>query len=214
MVKIFAVHSSHCILKNGVPNRDFIVKVNLNSLPKCKYSENCLAENRFLYYLATRHELINEEYIGILSGRYKYKYPKSCMMQHLHLLSYKRDEILVPCPTEDWYSHSERSHPGMRHLVDELCERNMFKKEGSSFYSNNFICHRDVMIDFLRWWLENFEYFYGKYDNKFSFGSTYELYQKNLHPSYFYERLTVAYFANSGLKVRQIPSADRHTKLL
>lgn len=213
MVKIFVVHSSNCVLKNSVPNCDFIKKVNLQFVPG-KHMHNSLAENRFLHHLATHTEMIDHEFVGVMSGRYSQKYPKKCRLRHLNLLKYARDEVKAPCTVDDWYSHSERSHPGMGKLIDELCERNGFAKTGTSFYSNNFICHREVMKGFLAWWIENFEYFHRKYDDKFDFGSNYSLYNKELHPSYFYERLTVAYFANQNLKIVEIPSGESHTKLL
>lgn len=212
MVKIFVVHSSNCVLKNSVPNCDFIKKFNLQFVPG-KHRQNSLAENRFLHHLALNQSLLDSEYVGVMSGRYAEKYPRATRLSHLNLVRYRPEEVVAPCVVEDWYSHSERSHPGMRRLLDELCERNGFRNCGRSFYSNNFVCHRDVMKKFLSWWLENFEYFHGKYEDKFDFGSTYELYNKDLHPSYFYERLTVSYFANQNLVVKEMPPDDHHTKL-
>jgi hypothetical protein len=211
-IKIFVIHNEEEVLNKVVSNK-FIKKINLNNLElNEKYKTNKLAENRFLIYLSNNKGILADyDYIGICSASWDYKYEtdkEDSTVLRLEkvpeLVKYfKKNFIYVPAPIkENWYERSIYSHAGMEIYIDELLERNKFKKTGSSFYSNNFICKRSILINFLDWWRKEFDYFFEKYECEYEYDSeNCQNYKENVNCAYFYERITLAYFANKNYNI-------------
>ncbi len=211
-IKIFVLHNEEEVLNKAVSNT-FIKKINLNNLElNEKYKTNKLAENRFLIYLSNNISILeNCDYIGICSASWDKKYKTDQEFSDVlklekvpNLVKYfKKNVIYVPAPIkENWYEKSIYMHEGMEVYIDELLKRNNFKKKGSSFYSNNFICKRSILIEFLKWWKKEFDYFFEKYECEYKYDSqNCPNYKENVNCAYFYERITVAYFANKSYNI-------------
>lgn len=211
-IKIFVLHNEEEVLNKVVSNK-FIKKINLNNLElNEKYKTNKLAENRFLIYLSNNTSILEDcDYIGICSASWDEKYKtneESSAVLKLEKVpdlvkSFKKNFIYVPAPIkENWYEKSIYNHEGMEVYIDELLKRNNFKKTGSSFYSNNFICKRSILIEFLKWWKKEFDYFFEKYKCEYEYDSeNCPNYKENVNCAYFYERITVAYFANKNYNI-------------
>ena len=212
-MKLFVVHTHVCTLK-FVPKLSFIQKHDLNQLQMDRFTENCLAENRMLYYLSQNTHLLDDIHVGLASARWNEKY--RCMRVHqLQLLKPDEETVYAAEPTDRWYDDSESNHPGMQGYMHEIMDRNGWKDtSGLSFYSNNFVCHRNTMMAFLKWWVDNFQHFYAKHNNQFHFNNNYRRYNPKLHQAYFYERLTILYFANQKYKIKPIGNIEGHIKLL
>jgi len=209
-LKIFVLHNEKNYL-NKIKDNDFIEKINLNYLSLNNiYQRNELAENRFFIHLANNISMIeNFEFIGIASARWNEKYKvyqeKQIMpIEEIHLGydKFKNNSVYVAAPIYDWYKESCHQHDGMNFYIDELLERNNFKKLGMSFYSNNFVCKKNIMIEFLKWWKKEFDYFFSKYGINYDYDSSnFSDFKEHVNCAYFYERLTLAYFANQKYEI-------------
>jgi len=211
-IQIFVIHNEEELL-NKVNSNKFIKKINLDNLELDeKYKNNQLAENRFLIHLSNNTSLLSDcEYIGICSASWnsKYKtneeYSSVFKLENLPELvsNFKKSFIYAPALVEEsWYEESICNHVGMEVYIDELLKRNNFKKTGTSFYSNNFICKKSILIEFLKWWRKEFDYFFEKYEYKYEYDSEQcPNYKPHVNCSYFYERLTIAYFANKNYNI-------------
>lgn len=207
---VFVLHNDKNYL-NNIKNIEFIEKVNLNYLSLNQaYQRNELAENRFLIYLSNNNAIFdNYEYVGIASARWNEKYDvytKKTILPieevGIGIEKFKKNHIYVPAPIKDWYHESCHFHEGMNFYLDEILQRNNFKKEGMSFYSNNFIARKDIMVEFLKWWRKEFDYFFGKYGLDYDYDSTnFSDYKEHVNCAYFYERLTISYFANKKYEI-------------
>lgn len=209
-LKIFVLHNDENYL-NKIKVNKHIEKINLNNLSINKiHSRNELAENRFMSYLANNLSIIQKyEYIGIASARWNEKYKvykekKVMPIEEVPLVydEFKKSNVYVAAPISNWYSESCDNHKGIDVYINELLERNKFKKTGMSFYSNNFICTKKTMVDFLKWWIKEFNYFFEKYGTKYNYdSSSFIEYKENVNCAYFYERLTISYFANKKYNI-------------
>lgn len=200
---------------NSVDDKLHIKKINLNSLKideKYKEIEDELCENRF--YLSKEYEKTNTPYIGLGSARWNEKYPYQIQLEKLPKLHYELHPRIVWAaqPTDrHWAEQSEYLHKGMMKYIKELADRkSMYIVAGRSFWSNNFICHKDVFYDFIEFWWDSYNYLYDKYKLDFDF-ETYE--NHNLKPAYLLERITVLYFSNRyDLVIKKIEE-HKHEKM-
>lgn len=209
-LKIFVLHSDKNYL-NKIKDNAFIEKVNLNYLSLSKvHQRNELAENRFFIYLYNNLSIIeNYEFICIASARWNEKYKVYSEKQilpieeiHVGYEKFKNNTVYVAAPIYDWYKESCEQHEGMNFYIDELLKRNNFKRLGMSFYSNNFLCKKNILIDFLKWWKKEFDYFFDKYGIDYDYDSSnFSEYKEHVNSAYFYERLTLAYFANKKYEI-------------
>ncbi len=211
-LQLFVIYHDEAVLER-IPDRRFIKKYVLDSLDT-EYQIPSIAENRFLYFLSTNRHFIHTEHVGIAAASWNRKYrraePPIPPIESLDHYPPAHNEVLVAAKVNHWYAASERCHPGIRLLIDEICSRNGFRTTGDSFWSNNFICERQVMLDFLLWWNKEFVHFFSKYGEKPPFSNAWNGYKAWLHPAYFYERLTIAYFANQRhLTIRQLNHVNR-----
>jgi len=214
-LKIFVLHNDENYLKKIKVNKHIEI-INLNKLSGNKiYRINALAENRFIWYLANNLSIVGKyEYIGIASARWNEKYKvdtekKVIPIEKVPSLhdKFKKSSVYVAAPISNWYNESCENHIGINVYMDELLERNKFKKTGISFYSNNFICTKSIMIDFLRWWIKEFNYFFEKYGINYNYDSyNFQNHKMHVNCAYFYERLTISYFANKKYNVVKLNS--------
>ena len=213
-IKLFVIHNDENLL-NSIPSSKFIKKINLNNLElEPKYQNNALAENRFLIHLSNNTSLVRDyDYVGICSASWNKKYKVNHRDSDVFALekipelvdNFKKNSIYVPAHVRDWYEETINNHIGMEIYLDELLKRNNFKNYGDSFYSNNFICKKSLLIEFLKWWRNEFNYFFDKYKYEYDFDSeSCPNYKAHVNCSYFYERLTVTYFANKSYKIIQL----------
>jgi hypothetical protein len=213
-VIIFALHNEQKIL-NTIHAGPSVKKINLNDLDlQPKYANNSLAENRFFIYLSKNINILKDyDYIGVCSASWDFKYKtlnKNSNVIEFQKISELAEEledpfIYVPSLVEDWYNESIFNHAGIEVYIDELLKRNNFISTGNSFYSNNFICKKSIFINFIKWWKVEFDYFFEKYRYTYHYNSeNYENYKPDVNCSYFYERLTIAYFANKKYNIFQL----------
>ncbi|MBA3884334.1 MAG: hypothetical protein H0X67_01225 [Acidobacteria bacterium] len=102
----------------------------------------------------------------------------------------------------DWPEAADIEHPGLTLLVYEMMDTFRLKR-GGAFFANNWCMHRTLVPEFLERWRRMFWHFHGKYgtDLPFNIGR----HQEHRKGSYFYERVTMAIFADMGLQLRQVP---------
>lgn len=209
---LYVIHNEESYLNKIVAN-DSIKKFNLNKLSLDKiYQRNELAENRFLIYLSKNLHLLEKyDYIGICAASWneKYKTHENQVLPIEKINTYadkfKKGIVYVAAPVFTWYEETINNHQGMEVYLKELLERNNFKKNGTSFYSNNFVCSKRIMIDFLKWWKIEFEYFFKKHGINYSYNSSnFSNYKPHVNCAYFYERLTISYFANKKIDILKL----------
>ena len=211
---IFVLHNEQKFL-NSIYDEKSLKKINLNDLKlEPKYADNSLAENRFFIYLSENIDILNNyDYIGVCSASWNFKYKTLNENSNVVRLEkipelaedFKNSFIYVPSFVKDWYNESIFNHAGIEVYIEELLKRNNFKKTGNSFYSNNFICKKSIFINFIKWWKVEFDYFFKKYRYTYYYNSeNYQNYKHHVDCSYFYERLTIAYFANKKYNIFQL----------
>lgn len=189
---------------DAIPERPFFRKVHLAELPIGEYQTNQLSEMR--YFLSDIP--LDSEYVGMCSARWNEKYPDNVPLEEINQLPLAADVIWVgELTSANWAAFSEWVHPGMMVYLKELEEVSGLRMmAGPAFWSNNFICHRKVFEDFLGKWRSMFDAMYALHQYTFSFGNKadrYPIYDITRHASYFYERLTLLYFANHP-ELRQV----------
>lgn len=197
--KIFVIYHDKQVLDSIQSDN----KILLGDLPIGEFQINALAENRFLWFLSNNINLINTDFIGIAAASWNTKYSIK-KIEELKNIQIQKNQVFVADKVANWYNASENCHPGMGKLIKEICQRNKFKIKGDSFWSNNFICHAEIMKNFLEWWRKEFLFFFEKYKIDPPFTNKWPHYKPNLHCAYFFERLTVTYFANQPLNIIQI----------
>lgn len=195
-----------------VPDRPFLHKVNLNTLPIGKFQDNQLSESRI--YLS---ELIKEpcEYIGFTSYSWGHRNPELPRLQKLNLLDYQPDVVYYARATEmNWLHRYYSWNPGVEKYMEEIAkEFGLSKTNYPAPLSNNFMCHWDVFQKFHSKWMEVFMYLYDKYPPdklEFEIG----LQDPSRHAGYLYEYITVLVFASmSGLRFQKVKLSPTKVKL-
>lgn len=202
---IFVMHTDKTLLDRVHP-RNFIRKINLNELELGDLSANCLCENRI--YISNLHDTPHE-YIGFASARWNYKYPHVLPLEDLYMLEPKlhpRKIFVASKTSDDWFYSSEHYHAGIGDIIYDLAEYMGIKvHHRPSFWSNNYICHRDVFNEFIIFWRKAFHYLYDRFNTDPPIGiGTGE--SPALKVAYLLERITTAYFAQADLEIEQIRS--------
>lgn len=179
-----------------ISNSSFLTKINLNEINTGIYSDNQLAESRIFFNDLPLQQ--NVDYLGFATYQWNKKFKNSCKVENLYLLEKHLKPNIVWCPCKSkvhWSITSEWDHPGMFALLYELSDLMQMNLEKESFYCNCFICHKDVYLDFICYFKEAFGYFYKKY--KFNLPFIDQKPEDALrHAAFFYERVTMLYFAN------------------
>lgn len=182
---------------NKIKNNVYFHKVNLSKL-EVQHQINLLAENRIYF-----SDLVEEkmDFIGFASYRWNEKYKNK--LEDQCRVDIGENQILVADKVDkNWADRSESLHPGMGRLLIEMSEiSGLNLKCGETFYSNNYICSKKIFDDFLIYWKFVFNYFYIKYGYNLPFSNSWKSnqYKPQLHQAYFYERITMLYFANKKL---------------
>ena len=184
-----------------------LVPINLNKLD-IEHQFNQLAENRiFLSDLPTQG---NQEYIGFGTYRWNDKFRDCMPLENLYKIyqACSKRTVWVPliARNDEWIRVTERFHPGMMGLVQEAADfMGVSIMSGTTFWTNCFICHRDVYEDFVREWRRVFFYFHKKYDLNIPFTSNPPYHAQVKQAAFFYERITMLYFLNrTDLSIYQI----------
>jgi len=179
-----------------IKNKPFLSKVNLNEINTDIYSDNQLAESRIFFSDLPLQN--NVEYLGFATSQWNNKFNHLCKLENLHLLKKYLEPNVVWCPYKSkvhWSITSEWDHPGMFPLLYELSDLTQMNLEKESFYCNCFICHKSVYMDFVVYFKEVFNYFYKKYKFNLPFIDQIPEHAPR-HAAFFYERVTMLYFAN------------------
>lgn len=206
-MKLFIVNSNICLLKKII-EKGFMRKVNLCKINNDRCKDISLGTNKFIYHLANNDYLIDEEFVGIADAAWNMKFKNTCKMQYLNAATFNNNVIYSPCVSTTWYNDSIVKMPETKELMDDVLNRNSFsKKYGKSIFSNNFVCHKDIMKKYILWFANNFDYFFDKYKNTF----TGDMKNKN---GFFYERLTSIYFANQDYEIEPILRSENYFKLI
>lgn len=195
-IKIFVLSHEQALL-DLTPNGPEFEKVNLSSLDIGPCQSNQLGECRAFF---RDFSDVDAEYIGFANARWNQKYFR--LKTRLETLPYHVERlaapgwVLAPWPAHDWIKLTLHHHPTMEPLVSEMLQTMALSPNNDqvSVWANDFICHRSVFFDWLRFWKTTFEHFYGRYglDLPFDIAGT----DPSRKSAFFFERVTTAYFAN------------------
>lgn len=176
----------------AVEMRSYLSPVRLDRL-----GQNELAESRIYLDPGVMDRFEGREYVGLASARWDDKYEgKSTLLADLHwargLLA--KDVVLAPDVWGScWAEVTCRSNKGMERMLGELEKfTGMPLEKGPTFWSNNFICHRDVFSDYVAHFRKVYDHFHSKYDDRFDYVGM----DTRRTPAFFYEAVTVHYFSN------------------
>jgi len=180
-----------------VPSSPEYEPVNLTALDIGEFQTNMLGECRAFF---RDFESETAEYLGFANARWDQKYFK--LKTRLDTLARAAHRyaapgwVLTPWLEPQWYKVTLIHHPTMEPLLQELAALHSLALEPGrlTLWANDFICHRSVFFDWLRFWRETFDHFYHRYglDLPFEISGT----DPTRHSAFFYERFTAAYFAN------------------
>lgn len=208
--RIFVLgHSDKCF--QTVPDCEYIQKINLNNLQLPIPNTNDLAENRFF--------LLDEgffedcpEYIGTLTWQYDRKYNWLLPLSEINEFfdDLHPDVVYAAAPTSvmvrDWVDYTIDFHKTIRPYMDELSEiTGLVWNDRECFWANNFICHKSVFLDFIKFARNAILKINDRHGNNMA----YYVEDKTRVPAYLYERLTMLWFSNKpGLSFKRIPKKD------
>lgn len=186
---------------NNFEKQNFLIPIDLNQIS----DEQHLAEGRFF----TSNFAPSSEYIGVASANWNNKY--SFKLENLNTIDLKEHCIYFPdTTTMFWVLESEVIHKGMIHILQDICVKFDLSLNGISFWANNFVCHKNSFVPFIKFWNEAMNYIIDKY----GIYPPYHVCEKNKHRhlAYLGERITTLYFANQKLdliplcnEIRRLP---------
>ena len=202
-LKIFVVGRDQETLEQ-VPNRPFLVKVDLNKLPIGEYQNNQLAETRIFL-----SDLVAEpaEYIGLVSANHDCKHTLALMKEGQRILPTLSNlgrtplnpDILYCCVfshvnCKDWFStYFEGIEPYLNDIENfSGLNMNLYP----SLLANTFICHWDVFQDFLQNWRPIFDYIWKKYSLELLEQTIGGYADRNRIAGYLYEAVSMMVWAD------------------
>lgn len=166
---------------------------------------NDLAENRIFHSdVLLRYKT---PYVGLCTESWNKKYQKKCWpLEKLHLLPMSPKVVWAAYYAAPWWSEeSEVAHPGILAIMQELSMSWDMQLRSRSLWSNNFIAHRDVVLElteFHRWAMPLVLERWGwmpPYSTEQQDGKVRKM-------SYLAERLSMMWFATrTDLDIVQIP---------
>lgn len=166
---------------------------------------NEIAESRF--FLSNYAENLQSEYIGVVSGSWDRKYGSLVSLHNLHTKVYymlQKDIILfADYAPPTWVEDSDRNHPGMGVLIEELASAmGVTNYHTRTVYANTFVCHKSIWQDFLQFWKQAYDYCNNKYGLNPPFDQG--RFDSNRKVAYLYERITMLYFASKNFKFLRV----------
>ncbi|MDE2098821.1 MAG: hypothetical protein KGL39_16330 [Patescibacteria group bacterium] len=148
------------------------------------------------------------EYVGLCTARWNDKYNGECLpIERLHHLRLSPDVVWAARTSwSDWLELSERDHPGIAailwHLAEQMNVKDLFCR---SVWSNNFIAHRDVVLDMRSFIWRCWALVMDKYGARPNFGM--DGWDRCRANSYLIERFSMLYFCKRrDLSLMQIPA--------
>lgn len=158
-----------------IKNRDYLKHVRLDQLQVNEYQRNDFAESRFLF---TKFEnTIETNYVGLATASWNQKYKiqkdqtRTCMVDFLHRLELKPNRVWAARVTDgDWRAFSIWAHPGIETYLDKIEKITNIDSKGKSLWSNNFLCHKNVMTDFLAFFRKTWDTLNSQYNWDYNFG--------------------------------------------
>ncbi len=222
-LKLFVLYHCQQYL-NNTPDIEHAQKINLTKL-KTPHRSNMLGEGRaFLDDLDTE----GAEYIGVINARWNHKYTHQFAyklkttftdipnhaLEAIDIGTLSKTSVIAPWTTDapilnlnnNWYDFTLGIHPTMSRLLSELVSVTKFDPRNGrrSFWANDFICHRLVYLEFVKYWRRIFAHFHGRYGYLLPMSSW--GIDTCRAPAYFYERVSTLYWANRlDLTVVPIP---------
>lgn len=192
-----------------IPNHHAFKKVNLNDLVLPIANTNDLAENRF-FLLDESYFHDCPEYIGVLTAQYEKKYP--ALIKWNKILDLQNhlnpEEIFAASPTElfnegKWVEWSFDYHKTIKPYLEDIANFAQIPLSNNpTFWANNFICHKRVFFEFIKFFKKIFNYMHPKYGFNFAF----KVDDTNRTAAYLYERVSMLWFSNKdNLKISKIP---------
>ena len=152
-----------------------------------------LAENRL--YLDRLSTCIQANWIGAGSWRWDEKWQRSLGLAFLDRVAFKPGHGYSPLVTRpDWVAESDRHHPGLGALLEELArEFPEATLHGGGPLANSFIVEREQWLGFVSFFRRVADYFLGRYgvDLPFDVGE----FDDSRRCAYFFERVATAYFS-------------------
>lgn len=207
-------HDASCFSK--VPNRDYLQTIELQSLILPIDNTNHLAESR-MFLVDEAFFASDPEYIGMVTWRFDSKYPRLLKLADLGPAVEKRltpNTVLAAEPSMDGYSNRWVDHPsrymlggrGIRCYIDEMAEVAGVKVEcNHSAWANNWIVHKQVLIDYIRFFKRIFKHFHEKYGYDFDFSVPCNKWPGR-EPGYLYELASLLYFSSrTDLQISLMP---------
>ena len=184
----FFVCSHHERGLEGLLLRPWMRQVRLDQMSRPQ-----LAENRL--YLDRLSTCIQANWIGAGSWRWDEKWQRSLGLAFLDRVDFKPGHGYSPLVTRpDWVAESDRHHPGLGALLEELArEFPEATLHGGGPLANSFIVEREQWLGFVSLFRRVADYFLGRYggDLPFDVGE----FDDSRRCAYFFERVATAYFS-------------------
>lgn len=207
-MKIFVLgHNQESL--SQVPDTNYLERVDLSKLELHIPNTNDLAENRF--YLTNPEFFRNQpDYIGTLTYNFNNKYHDLIGLENLDSIKnlLEPDTVLAAAPTHTFfknhwlkwtYSYHQTIEPYMKDLSDIM---GIPLTNDDTLWANNFICHKEVFIDFVKTFQKTFQTMHQKHGYNFKM----KVDDTSRTAAYLYERVAMLYFSNrKDLKIKRIP---------
>lgn len=207
-MKIFVLgHNQESL--SQVPDTNYLEGVDLSKLELPVPNTNDLAENRF--YLTNPEFFRNQpDYIGTLTCNFNSKYHDLIGLENLDSIKnlLEPDTVLAAAPTHTFfknhwlkwtYSYHQTIEPYMKDLSDIM---GIPLTNDDTLWANNFICHKEVFIDFVKTFQKTFQAMHQKHGYNFKM----KVDDTSRTAAYLYERVAMLYFSNrKDLKIKRIP---------
>ena len=213
--KIYLLGHDESCFKDVIP-RDYLTCLILNQLKLPIANTEHIAESR-MFLLGEEFYDSDHDYIGMLTWRYDSKYPRLIKLSELgshitHLL--QPDVVLAAQPTifennGQWVTQPLRYIKGGRGVSYYLKE--MADLMGvplactPSAWANNWIVHKSVFFEFLKFFKKIFYHFHAKYGYNYDFeviGNKYPI----RAPAFLYELASLLFFSvRSDLRIIKLP---------
>lgn len=207
MLKIYVLgHSDECF--DCYSPKDFLISQNLNQLELRFPNRNCDGECRFFIQPQIFCDSL-PEYVGSLTWKHNLKYKDVINLETMDALigGLHGKTVYASAPTSvyfpDWISYTHAYHRTISAHLEELARMmGMPLNNNPTCWANNFVCHRDVMLDLMRVFREVYPMVNSLYDGKIDIKCD----DPNRSIAYLYERVSMIYFANRpDLEIKPMP---------